>query len=165
MTGRTISKPPNSISRPIPRLSGRFRGYRCVLAVLYRLSLLYRYLKSSLYIGVSVSRGRKMTHRMQLLVALFVVFMVHSAIAGPLNQLNSLIKTKYGEESSRKKTSLKQEREQLYEAYNLLHSLAQVRLFVLCCYPTCDARIKSLAHSIFPTLNRFFVHVGISKAL
>lgn len=66
--------------------------------------------------------------KIQILVALFVLSLVQSAVAGPLNQLNSLIRSKYGEDDSNKKRSLKQEREQLYEAYNLLHSLAQVRV-------------------------------------
>ncbi len=69
-----------------------------------------------------------MTTLQPWIVVAFVVLMVQSAVAGPLNQLNSLIKSKYGEDGPRNKNSLKQEREQLYEAYNLLHSLAQVRV-------------------------------------
>ena len=65
-----------------------------------------------------------------LLVTLLAVFWLQCVSAGPLSQINSLVKTKYGgsagDSKPRKKVSLKQEREQLYEAYNLLHSLAQV---------------------------------------
>ena len=52
--------------------------------------------------------------------------MVQISAIGPLSQINSLIKT-HNQGDSKKSMSVKQEREQLYEAYNLLHSLAQVR--------------------------------------
>jgi hypothetical protein len=59
-------------------------------------------------------------------LTLLVAFTVKNSAAGPLNQISSLVKTHY-ESDSKKKMSVQQEREQLYEAYNLLHSLAQVR--------------------------------------
>ena len=59
-------------------------------------------------------------------LALFAAFMVQISAIGPLSQINSLIKT-HNQGDSKKSMSVKQEREQLYEAYNLLHSLAQVR--------------------------------------
>ena len=59
-------------------------------------------------------------------LAVLCAFMVQSCVAGPLSQINGAVKTHYGSDS-KKKMSVQQEREQLYEAYNLLHSLAQVR--------------------------------------
>ena len=59
-------------------------------------------------------------------LVLLTTLIVQICMAGPLSQINSLVKTHYGADSN-KKMSVQQEREQLYEAYNLLHSLAQVR--------------------------------------
>ena len=136
MTGWTYSKQ-HFILRPIPHLSGRFRGYRCGIAVLIDY-LLYKYLKSS-HIGVSVNRGKKDGDKDVLLVSLFVVFMVHSC-AGPLNQLNSLIKTNYGEETLEE--DLIKAGARALARLTTCFLMAQVRLFVLC-YCLHDARIKS----------------------
>ena len=67
-----------------------------------------------------------MTSGIQLLLVACVTLIAQTVISGPLNQLTSLVKSNYGKDGPKRKNSLKQEREQLYEAYNLLHSLAQV---------------------------------------
>ena len=58
-------------------------------------------------------------------LALLAAMMLHCCAIGPLTQINSLVKSSYGK-NLKKKLSAHEEREQLYEAYNLLHSLAQV---------------------------------------